>query len=67
MSTQIETKYQQLGGAQGFLGQPLGTEQAAGNGQYRQYQGGTIYWSSATGAHEVHGGFWRTTNNLVRL
>jgi len=53
----IDVKYAQLGGAAGFLGAPTIPETTApdGAGRYRHYQGGSIYWSSATGAHEVHG------------
>ena len=53
----IDVKYAQLGGAGGFLGAPVSTENIApdGIGRYRHYQGGSIYWTSSTGAHEVHG------------
>lgn len=53
----IAAKYQSLGGASGFLGSPKGAEGVApdGVGRYRHYQGGSIYWSPKTGAHEVHG------------
>jgi hypothetical protein len=41
----------------GFLGYPLTDEMKApdGVGRYNVFQGGSIYWSPATGAHEVHG------------
>ena len=53
----IETKYQKLGGAAGFLGQPLGVEKACPDkqGRFCIYQGGAIYWHPQIGAHEVHG------------
>ena len=52
----IEQKYEQLGGATGFLGQPVGAEKPAANGgKYREYKGGSIYWHPSTGAHELHG------------
>lgn len=56
-ATPISDKYTALGGAGGFLGNPTITEQTApdGVGKYRHYQGGSIYWSPSTGAHEVHG------------
>ena len=59
----IDVKYAQLGGAAGFLGAPTTAENTApdGVGRYRHYQGGSVYWSPATGAHEVHGairGLW---------
>jgi uncharacterized protein with LGFP repeats len=53
----IDQHYQELGGASSFLGAPLGGEFvfAGVGGAARNYQGGTIYWSANTGAHEVHG------------
>jgi LGFP repeat/Cysteine-rich secretory protein family len=56
-SSPIDQKYQSLGGGGSFLGQPVTVEQSAPDysGRYRHYQGGSIYWSSASGAHEVHG------------
>jgi hypothetical protein len=57
----INAKYDQLGGAAGFLGQAvtgqLGTIASSPNGlgYFIHYQGGSIYWSPQTGAHEVHG------------
>jgi hypothetical protein len=53
--TPIEDKYQADKGSS-VLGTPLGGEQVgAGGGRFRLYQQGAIYWSSATGAHEIHG------------
>ncbi|MEN9827255.1 MAG: hypothetical protein RI953_3000 [Pseudomonadota bacterium] len=53
----IGWKYKQLNGASGFLGQAVGAEFQTPTkpGLYRHFQGGSIYWSEATGAHEVHG------------
>ncbi|MFN2557654.1 MAG: galactose oxidase-like domain-containing protein [Nitriliruptorales bacterium] len=53
----IDDKYAELGGASGFLGSPVGNEFTTPNGlgRARHYQGGSIYWTPATGAHEVHG------------
>ena len=53
----IDAKYAALGGPGGWLGQPTTPELAApdGIGRYRHFQGGSIYWSPSTGAHEVHG------------
>jgi hypothetical protein len=55
--TPIDQKYAELGGSQGFLGQPVTEERVApdGVGHYRHYQNGSIYWSPQTGAHEIHG------------
>ncbi|MGN6693666.1 MAG: LGFP repeat-containing protein, partial [Aquihabitans sp.] len=55
--TPISKKYDALGGASGFLGAPTAAERANSDkrGRMRTYQGGNIYWTSTTGAHEVHG------------
>jgi LGFP repeat len=53
----IQNKYESLGGAQGFLGEPtsgLGTT-PDGFGHYRHYSGGSIYHTFSTGAHAVGG------------
>jgi uncharacterized protein with LGFP repeats len=44
--SEIDDKYDQLGGAGGFLGQPTEPERPTPNGlgRYRHYQGGSIYW-----------------------
>jgi uncharacterized protein with LGFP repeats len=55
----IQAKYLSLGGTGGFLGSPVTGEMALstqdGNGLYELFQHGAIFWSSATGAHEIHG------------
>jgi hypothetical protein len=53
----IDIKYAALGGASGFLGNAGGAEKQTpdGSGLYKQFQGGTIYWSPGTGAHVVYG------------
>jgi len=55
--TPIDKKYQELGGANGFLGRPQGPEQDTPDhrGRFRHFEGGSIYASAATGAYEVHG------------
>ncbi|WP_426572154.1 LGFP repeat-containing protein [Aquihabitans sp. McL0605] len=55
--TPIDKKYKALGGASGFLGAVTTPEQANsdGRGRVARYKGGNIYWTSTTGAHEVHG------------
>lgn len=55
--TAISDKYDALGGPGGFLGAAVDGEHSCpdGRGRYRHYQGGSIYWSPETGAHEVHG------------
>src|SRR4029077_349902 len=54
----IDALYQQLGGPSSFLGYPVTDESRTlfGVGRYNHFQGGSIYWSPATGAFEVHGG-----------
>jgi hypothetical protein len=53
----INARYSALGGATGFLGiaQNAITACPDGVGYYQHFSGGSIYWSPATGAHEVHG------------
>jgi D-alanyl-D-alanine carboxypeptidase len=54
----IEAAYQRLGGSGGRLGQPLGVGWCGlkDNGCVRHFQGGSIHWSSASGAHATWGG-----------
>lgn len=51
----ILTKYLSFGGVTSFLGFPLSDEVAVTGGRASQFQGGNVYWSGGTGAHEVHG------------
>lgn len=53
----IERKYYDLGGPNGFAGGSVSDERvtANGRGRYREYENATIFWSSQTGAHELHG------------
>ncbi len=54
----IGAKWTALGGTSGFLGNPLDNEyNVAGvaGARVEDFAGGSIYWSAATGAHEVHG------------
>ena len=47
-----------MGGAAGFLGKPLNNEYnvtGVVGARMEDFAGGTIYWSAATAAHEVHG------------
>lgn len=54
----IKARYDSLGGERGFLGRALTPERSTpvGGGRYNHFEGGSIYWSAATGAWEVHGG-----------
>lgn len=53
----IRVKWARLGGEDGFLGFPLTDETGTpdGIGRYNHFEGGSIYWTPNTGAHEVHG------------
>jgi len=53
----IRLAWQELGTASGLLGYPVGNETGTpdGIGRYNHFQGGSIYWTPGTGAHEVHG------------
>lgn len=44
------------GGTKGFLGRPLSNEEdEAPGGRHSIFDGATVLWSPATGAHEIHG------------
>lgn len=60
VSSEIDKKYISLGGEAGVLGSPLIEEQitADGNGRFRNFQGGAIYWIPNIGAYEVHGSIY---------
>jgi hypothetical protein len=53
----ILAEYAALGAEGGFLGYPVTDERPTpdGAGRYNHFQNGSIYWSYASGAHEVHG------------
>ena len=55
----ILRKFSSLGGVSSFLRFPLSDETGVTGGRASQFQGGTIYWSSSTSAHEVHGAILR--------
>lgn len=59
---EILAKWAELGLEKSFLGYPLTDEISTpdGIGRFNHFQGGSIYWTPDTGAHEVHG------NILVR-
>jgi uncharacterized protein with LGFP repeats len=57
--TPIQRKYRSLGGANSYLGTQTVAERAVNGrrpGRVARYQRGSIYWSSATGAHPLWGG-----------
>jgi hypothetical protein len=57
----IKARYDSLGAAGGLLGYPVTDEAEVRDGASKPFgrvsafQHGVVYWSSATGAHEVHG------------
>jgi hypothetical protein len=53
----IDAKYRALGGCSSILGKPTTSERVApdGAGRYSVFERGSIYWTAATGAFEVHG------------
>ena len=54
-ATPIATYYASHGSVRAILGSPVGGEYSVGGGIAQNYTGGRIYWSPATGVHEVHG------------
>jgi hypothetical protein len=53
----ILRRYDELGANGSYLGASLGPERAVGDGAGRHvdYRGGSIYWTSRTGARAIHG------------
>ncbi|MBN9098709.1 MULTISPECIES: polysaccharide deacetylase family protein [unclassified Pseudonocardia] len=51
----IRVEWAALGWERGILGYPVGDEVSVVGGRASAFQKGTVYWSAATGAHEVHG------------
>jgi hypothetical protein len=53
----IHEKWKSLGWETSFLGYPITDELTTpdGEGRFTHFQGGSIYWTPSTGAHEVHG------------
>ena len=53
----IREKYLALGAEASILGYPRTDESSTpdGRGRFNHFQGGSIYWTPGTGAHEVHG------------
>lgn len=52
----IRAYWNSTGGQDGALGYPVSEEYRQSNFVYQQFQGGTVYWSAATGAHSTtHG------------
>lgn len=57
----IRTKWGSFGYERGFLGYPTTRETATRKpGRFNAFENGSIYWSSATGAHAVTGEIYQT-------
>jgi hypothetical protein len=54
---EIDKKYKSIGGCGSALGAPITEERGSpdGVGRYSVFERGSIYWTPATGAFEVHG------------
>jgi uncharacterized protein with LGFP repeats len=51
----IRAKWGSLGWENSLLGFPTANERPLRGGAMSRFQGGSVYWSPASGAHEVHG------------
>ncbi|HLM06956.1 MAG TPA: hypothetical protein VK402_17380 [Blastococcus sp.] len=62
----IRERFASLGWEAGLLGFPVTNENGTpnGRGRYNHFQGGSVYWSPATGAQEVHGAIRATWASL---
>jgi hypothetical protein len=61
----IFLRYLDLGGEKGFLGLPKTDEASVPGGGKNEFEGGTIFCSSQTGAREVHGVILQRFLNLA--
>jgi len=62
----IREKWESLGWEKSVLGYPITDENMTPDkiGRYNHFQGGSIYWTPKTGAHEVHGAIWDKWKSL---
>jgi hypothetical protein len=61
----IYVQYRRLDDVHGWVGLPLGDEQAAANGgRLSRFANADIYWSGGSDAHEVHGAIRDRYNSL---
>jgi len=65
----IGARWHALGGAGGLLGYPISDEGRVLSGKrelgrFSRFENGVVYWSSRTGAHEVHGAILAEWENV---
>lgn len=62
----IAEKYNQLGGASGFLGRCIKNARVnpGGDALYQNFEGGMIHWRSGIGAFETHGSIWKLWESM---
>lgn len=53
--TPITVRWRAMGGNRSRVGKPAGPERAVAGGAARSYRRGAIFWSPASGAHEMYG------------
>jgi D-arabinan endo alpha-(1,5)-arabinofuranosidase len=58
--TPIMARWYRLGGPRAAIGRPVSGEQAVGGGARQVFRHGRIFWSAATGAHDVPGALLAT-------
>lgn len=62
----IRTKWAATGLERGPLGYPVTSERSAVGGRFNLFQYGSVHWSPAIGAHEVHGEIYRRWDQFGR-
>jgi hypothetical protein len=63
---EIYKKWKQLGWERSALGYPTTDEAGTpdGRGRFNHFQGGSIYYTGETGAHEIHGDIWKKWSEI---
>lgn len=54
----IDQRYNSDAQVRKVVGPPVGAEFSVAGGRQRDYKWGSLYYSAATGVHEVHGAIW---------
>jgi glucose/arabinose dehydrogenase len=62
--TPIDRRYDSEPGLREVIGSPTGPEIADGDIRYRNHESGRLYWTAATGVHEMHGGILTSFDGL---